>query len=442
MADNTQINKKQTCGDFIATDDILGIKHQRVKVQYGGDGTAVDVNAFNGLPIEYLERDHDAFGRHRVSNPFDVFEVQHEYNTNPLIWADTPVGGATIAHLPNESSVRMRCGTASGDSAVRQSKRYFRYKPGKSQMIVMTANIGTKKANVRQRLGLFDANDGVLFRQDSSNLGVCVRSSTSGSVVDTIVNQSAWNVDTMDGNGPSGINIDTSKAQIFVMDLQWLGVGRVRFGFSIGGQIFYCHEVNHANVLSTVYMRTANLPLRYEIENTGTSASNTDLIQICASIASEGGVEISGFPFSVGNGITPVALTTRLAVLSVRLKSTFNGINNTGLVVPSSVELFTDTKPVYFEVIHGGTLGGAPAWNSVDGDSLLEFDVAGTTVTGGHAVETGYVPSAGTGTNKTGFAKELLSKIPLTNSDILTIAATSLSTGTNVFSSLSWTEIY
>lgn len=51
MADNTVLNSASG-GDTIATDDIGGIKHQRVKVEFGADGSASDVSVSNPLPVE------------------------------------------------------------------------------------------------------------------------------------------------------------------------------------------------------------------------------------------------------------------------------------------------------------------------------------------------------------------------------------------------------
>lgn len=57
MADNTQLNENSTPGDIIATDDIGGVKHQRVKVQYGPDGSATDVTATTPLPVTVTNND-------------------------------------------------------------------------------------------------------------------------------------------------------------------------------------------------------------------------------------------------------------------------------------------------------------------------------------------------------------------------------------------------
>ena len=51
MADNTTLNANTTSGDVIASDDIAGVKHQRVKVEFGADGSATDVSATAPLPV-------------------------------------------------------------------------------------------------------------------------------------------------------------------------------------------------------------------------------------------------------------------------------------------------------------------------------------------------------------------------------------------------------
>jgi len=443
VTDNVIINQPKTKGASVATDEIGGVQHQRVKLQYGADGTATDASLINPIPVRLPTATQDAFGRFRVSNPLTIFEVQHQYNTQPLVWSDSTSGGGTIAHLADQSSVRLRVGTASGDKVTRTTKRYFRYLPGKSQQIFMTGVMGAKKTGVVQRIGYFEDSDGMFFEQDADNLKVVIRSSASGSVVNTPVSQSSWNLDPLDGSGNSGKTLDISKAHIFVIDFQWLGVGRVRFGFDIDGVLVYCHEFLHANFVTMVYTQTANLPLRYEIENTSTSASNTDLIQICSAVISEGGLEREGYPFSAANGATGIAVTTRRPILSVRKSALFNTLTNHGHIVPTAFSVLSASENIFFEVVLGGTLTG-PSWASVGSNSLAERDVAATAITGGQIVASGYVPANAQGNNtNSGLGEGLLSKQSLTNSDVLSIVITSV-TGSSTLSygSLNWEEIY
>jgi hypothetical protein len=89
--------------------------------------------------------------------------------------------------------------------------------------------------------------------------------------VNTRVPQSEWNIDICDGNGASGYLLDKTKIQMAYMDYSWYGAGKVRFGFKdTYGRVKYVHEFIHNNRLTEAYMRSGNIPARYEIENIGT----------------------------------------------------------------------------------------------------------------------------------------------------------------------------
>lgn len=388
----------------------------------------------------------DAFGRLRTANPASLFESQMQYNLSPLFWESNLTGAASVTHLPNESSARLRCTTASGDKVIRQTKRYFRYQAGKSQLIELTGIIGDKKANVRQRIGYFDTNNGLFFEQDENNLKVVRRTYVSGSPVDNAVNQSSWNIDTLDGNGESGITLDMSKTHIFVIDLQWLGVGRVRFGFVINGDLIYCHEVLNANSLTNVYMTTANLPLRYEIENTAGTASTTDMIQICGAVMSEGGYDDEyGITHSASNGITSIGVTTRRPILSIRPSTTFNSITNRGHVQPLDYGLYATTNAAFIELVVNGSLTGA-AFGSAGSNSIVDYDVTASAISGGDIIDSSFI--AASASTKESVTNAIKNKLILANdyagttTDILTVVATSFSGTSNLSASLTWKELY
>jgi hypothetical protein len=386
----------------------------------------------------------DAFSRLRVSNPAGLFDSQFQYGLLPLVWQSELTGAGTATHLPNEASVRLRCGTASGDKVVRQTWRYFRYQPGKSQMILLTGVMGAIKANVRQRIGYFDAQNGIFFEQDGSNLKAVRRTYVSGSAVDNAVNQASWNIDVMDGTGVSGITLDMSKTQIFFFDVEWLGVGRVRCGFVIDGRIYYVHEFLNTNVLATVYMTTANLPCRYEIENTGVAASNTDLLQICGAVASEGGTDHeSGVPRSAGNGTTTISVTTRRPILSIRPAATVGGLTNRGGIILERVEALATLKDAYVEIVYGGTLTGA-SFATAGSESIAEYDVAASAIASGYVIAAGYV----SGQSGVDYGVDLHSRLPLTldingaNPKNLSVVATAIGGTSTVAAAVNWVELY
>jgi hypothetical protein len=79
------------------------------------------------------------------------------------------------------------------------------------------------------------------------------------------VAQSSWNIDKCDGTGPSGYNVDLTKMQMLYIDYSWYGAGAIRFGFkNQRGEIIYAHRIPNANLRTEAYMRSGNLPARYE----------------------------------------------------------------------------------------------------------------------------------------------------------------------------------
>ena len=253
----------------------------------------------------------DAFGRQRVSQPFTLFDSVLRHGKNAELWNET-ISGGTSEHLINESSVRMTV-TASGHSILRRTRKRFPYQPGKGLNILQSFAGSEPQAGLVQELGLFDDNNGIALRASGTTVQFVVRSSTTGSVVENVANQSEWNIDTAPW-------LDFSKTNIFTTDLEWLGVGRVRCGFVLDGEYYYCHEFNHANSLDAVYMTTAVLPLSYAIR--ATASVSGSMKQICSSVASEGGYEPAGAIYITGRGASDfAAISSETMVAAIRMAS-------------------------------------------------------------------------------------------------------------------------
>jgi hypothetical protein len=277
----------------------------------------------------------DAFGRARVSQPFTMFDNISRYDKGLDQWNEIIVGSGTATHLPNESSVALAV-TASGDSVLRRTRRRFPYQAGKG-LQMMQSFVGAPLAEgLIQEVGYFDNNNGIILRASGTTVQFVIRSTTTGSVVENVVNQDQWNIDTL----PS---LDFAKAQIFTADMEWLGVGRVRCGFVIDGEYYYCHEFNHANNIESVYMNNPVLPLSYRIEAAG-EASGT-MKEICATVASEAGYEPEGAIYVAGRGVdTFTAISSETMVAAIRMVSG----RTDNAILPSQVDV---------------TLGGAPGAN-------------------------------------------------------------------------------
>lgn len=379
-------------------------------------------NINNAVTVQYGGEQIDAFGRLRVSQPYTLFDSQNRYTADSQFSTATGTGGSTT-YLANESTVRLDVTTSSGSYVYRQSFRSFPYQPGKSLLVLATFVMNAAKANLRQRVGYFNTENGVFFQQDGFIKSFVLRSYVTGSVSDArTVNQADWNVDKLDGTGPSGLTLAVNTAQILFMDFEWLGVGTVRCGFIINGEYIICHKFQNANVLQNVYMTTAILPIRYEIENTGTTPSASSLKQICSSVMSEGGYDAVD-ALSVARRTTQLTNidTTFLPLISIRLKSTRLG----AVVLPHVYQFLPVTNQNYEVVmVKNPTLTGA-SWVTADFENV-EYDVSATAYTGGTIVQSDFVTSTAQGrailTAPTGYNWDLQIGASLAGvSDIYTI---------------------
>jgi hypothetical protein len=332
----------------------------------------------------------DAFGRVRVSQPFTLFDSDHRYGDNGFFDTAT-TGTASASFVANNAVVTLTVDTGSGDQVIRETKRVFNYQPGKSLLIMNTFVFNEAKAGLRQRVGYFGAENGIFLEQDGTTINLVRRSYVTGSVVDTKIAKANWNGDKLDGNGESGYTLDLTKAQIFWVDVEWLGVGSVRCGFVIDGKFIVCHTFHHANLITGVYMTTATLPIRYEITNTASTASESVLKQICSTVISEGGYEKKVKPSVVRMTTAKTVDTDITPLITIRLAS--DKLDSVVLLKLFDV-LPIATASTNFEVllIKNTTLTAASYDTTTF--SNVDFDLSATALSGGTILQSFYISSS------------------------------------------------
>lgn len=337
-----------------------------------------------------------AFGRLRVADPYNLFDTKLLYDDAPLLWYFASSGGAfSQTYNATRASVTL-FGPGAGGFGIRATNRKFNYEPGKSQLILMTFVMGATPTGCTKKVGLWDTINGVYFENTAGALSFNIDSFVTGATVTTSIPQASWNLDPLDGTGPSGITLDITKAQILVMDFQWLGVGSVRFGFDIDGDIVYAHQQDHANTATSVFMSNPNLPLNYAIITAGTGADST-LECICSSVVSEGGSQSFGRNIAVTNGTTAVAMANSAlayALVGIRLKST--ALSQTAIIQRITAMSATANDYWLWELRWNPTVAGVFTYADVTSSQLQSaIGVAANTVTGGTVVAAGYVSREG-----------------------------------------------
>ena len=388
---------------------------------------------------------YDAFGRLRVSNPLTIFDSKNVLSKNNL-FDESVTGSATVTYTANKSTVNLNCTEASGDKVIRQSKRVMSYQPGKSLLIFNTFVMNTQTENLEQRVGTFDANNGIFFEDTGTGYQIVRRTYTTGSSVDNDVPQSSWNGDKLDGTGASGYTLDPTKATILFTDYEWLGMGSVRVGFIIDGKYIVAHTFLNSNNLDTVYMQTANLPIRYEIEVTSALAAGTyTLQQVCSSALSEGGYAPKAIEQMIGTaslaGVNLTTAGTFYNLATIRIKSA----RPYAVIVPQGFKGGAVSNSD-FELQLRLNATPSTAFSYTSYSDNVEYDLTGTTtITGGTIIGQGYLAGKGisVGTvNGDGFNFDYqLGQTIAGASDTLTLCAKGASNGDDVLGTLKWYDL-
>ena len=414
--------------------------------------SSIMVGVQSSIPVvvDFSDSHVDAFSRLRVSHPFSVINAQHHYGNMHYNFVPILASGGTITDVPNTSSITLATTATVGSNVINRSRRAF-YVSGQSHLVCMTGNF-----------------------QTAGNVNIVLRTSTSGTPSDTnSIPQTSWNIDKMNGTGPSGITIDWTKIQIFWIDMQWLGAGRVRVGLDVNGAFFPVHQFQNANALNQVYMQTANLPCSYEcstlagslirkrigyndnddrvfFEQTTTGTTGT-LMQICSAVFTEGTIPQSQVRRTVSTDITPTTagLNTLTHLISIRPAALFKTRPNKCMAIPIEIEIFnsgpTNGNSLHYHILEDSVLL-TPTWVAQGAvDSMMEYCITtGGFTTLGRTRDEGYVAPAGKG-GPAGISDDLTYVMqidPANAPDVLSIAVEGLGGTTPCFAKISWYEYH
>lgn len=400
--------------------------------------------------IKFDSASQDAFGRLRTSQPFTIFDSNSKYSLNETQWVNSTDGAGSISFDPITGSETLSL-TGSGKVMSRTNK-YIAYQPGKSLLIMTSFNFGQAAVDIKQQIGYFDLTDGIYVQLSGNQLSFVKRQKTGvTSSQEFVVNQQDWNIDKLDGTGPSGFTFDPTKVQIFFTDIEWLGSGTVRMGFVINGNFILCHTFEHANVTVGTYMSTGTLPITYYIEST--SGASSDMKKICSTAISEGGYELLDSKFSIHTPIsTPVAFSvadTFYPILSARVKASNLGavavLTNISLTGLGSGKYYSWRLTLGESNVTGGT------WS---GSGIVEYNTTATSVSGTSKImASGFVTSSNQGSPVINLNKDslfglqfLVNNSPEFNTEsssefTLEVAVNNVSGTEGIYGAMDWTEV-
>lgn len=395
----------------------------------------------------------DSHNSLQVSNKNFYFSSTFQYSTRPDLWDTRVTGAGSVTHNSSNQTVNLSV-TGNGDSVLRRTTKLIPYFPGRSIQMTFSGRFSPEvKDTVTQRVGLFDDNNGLFFQLDSGGLRFVIRNNGNES---RYVYQQNWNQDRLDGTGVSGITLDPTKFQVGIIEFEWYGGGRIKFGIIVEDKIIWAHYFDNSNYETGPYMGSSVLPISYEIISTGGS---TTVIQGSSVAALLGELKTDGQPRFYGNEIgSPISLGVAgvyYRAVSVRLNPLY--INS--IAIFGKARGFGESNTTYRYRVsvqdtfrnNGDTANSDPStwtWNNVP-NSVLQYSIP-TLATPERVLTNGGIGFDGdyfvgdasptSGISLDSFIGQMGRKINGT-SDIWTLSVACSSPAKTAYGTLYWTEL-
>jgi hypothetical protein len=342
----------------------------------GNDIVPVKVSQLGEL---FVALGRDIFGNLSVAEQFSLWDSTRIFpQFISLFWTNLLVLGGTNTHDKVTSSSVLSVPAVSGAISATQLKSRIKYQPLKAHKGAYTG-VFAPQAGVEKYFGLGDLDnygnptvDGTIYNGAVFCVkdGDCYLQIYNNGVKVSDMARADWNIDKLDGNGPSRFLLNLNYAQIGLSEMEWLGVGAVKMYFNIDGENIPVHLFRHANVsVANVYMRTANLSPFYMVKSVGGAGS---MKAICNAVISGGGHNPVGIPRviktptaqTINSGIEEALVFVRLSADSY--EATVNVKEFGGIVTTSS--------NAYYSVIMNPAITSGPAlvWQQLP-NSHIEY---------------------------------------------------------------------
>jgi hypothetical protein len=333
---------------------------------------AASVRFTEGQPIM------SAYGSLKAESERQLGVYESSLDSYDDLFSVVTATGGTSTYDPVKSSTVLATTTASGSSVSRTTNRYHYYLPGTSNLARISVVCGdTGKVGNSRRWGVYDDNDGIYFELVGTEFRVVIRSSTSGSVVNTPVPRAAW-TDKLDGTGISGMNLDLTKVNNYWADYTFSGAGRVRFGvYEPNGNRLVAYTILVGNTSPFPLIRTGTLPFRTENINTGATGSSSELREVVMSMSTEGDPKDYTFWRSADMEVYGVTSVTDTHLISLQSISTINGKHNSVQAYPEVLSVIASGGPVAITLWQTVSIT-SPSWVVGTGDSSILGSTVGT----------------------------------------------------------------
>jgi len=386
---------EQTLGAY---NDVLNVQAAIVGASPSGYYGSVGTDGAGHLEVS-VRSPRAAFGEILTAAPFPVAQLDFIYGLNADTATTTVTGSGEVTASDGVMSAATTA--AASSSAELISRRYLKYRPGEGAMGRFTAIFTTGAADSTQYAGLGTNTtlNGAFFGFNGTSFGVCRASNGS----EYWTPQASWNEDVCDGsNGAtnkSGINLVPTYGNVYSIKYQYLGFGNIYYYVlnPADGQYVLVHTERYANANTAVNIRQPSLNLMWRAVNT-TNDSNIVVKGASGALFVEGIREFLGPTHGVDNNKT--SITTSTNIVTLKNCTTFNTVKNRAQVHLRTVSFGANTGGAgngvaTLRIVRNTTLGGSPSYTTIggttadggvtitSGTSVVSYDTAGTTLTGG-----------------------------------------------------------
>lgn len=321
------------------------------------------------------ESNTSAFGAKKVTQEFTKLHLQFVYGINPYMAVATTSGGgiATTA----SSMCQLSTSTGATGSAQVRSRKVLKYTPGQGVLARFTAIFSSGVASSRQEIGIGNLQDGFFFGYNGDTFGIIHRRAGN----ETFIPQSFW-------NGDRSLSFSPQMGNVYEVSYQWLGFGPIRFYITNAETSLrvLVHTIRWSNAMSVPSMGDPTLPLWARVANSG-NTSNLVLKTPSMGAVIEAPPHSDQLIGAVTNRKTGIG-GTATNIVSIRNNTTFGGITSN---IPVNINYINvssgGTNDSSALVVLNPTVGGVPSFTQFDPTgSIVSYDTAGTTVTGGRTL--------------------------------------------------------
>ena len=406
----------------------------------------LDMVRIDSKGIEVIQL-NSAFGEAMVAEAHPQWQQSFEYTvSNTDLNTNTVTNTGTVTQATAMAVVGT--GTTTGSNARLNSKHHAKYKPGLGGMMRFSALFTSPVAGTFQYMGIMDEHGASAEFINGLAVGYNGTTMTVARFQNDVlfeVAQSAWD-DPLDGTGLSGVTIDFTKLNVFYIQFQYLGAGPMNFWVEHPdtGNVFIFHRIRYTNLHTTPSTYNPNYHFTMYVDN---GATTSDIVVKCASYGYfiEGKTELIEVhqPQNSTGSLSKAGVTTEIAIATIRNKTTYAGKVNYIDIILERFGGALDTNATNaigtIRLVKNTTLGGTPSWADINTtNSVVEIDVAGTTLTGGKEIIALDMP----GKSSSNHENVLPYKFVIHPGESVTLAGSSVAGAATIRESLLWKELF